>query len=137
MSQLTIKRFASPDERRPFVAHGHADILTFGDSSIGLAVFEPGWKWSRDVQPLAGTRSCEAPHFCYIVSGRLAVVMDDGTRAELAPGDVAIIPPGHDAWVIGEERCVMLDFEGMSSYAHALKSAQGRREQAQPAPATH
>jgi hypothetical protein len=136
MSELIIKKFSSPEERRPFVAHGHADILRFGDSSIGLAVFEPGWKWTQDVQPLAGTRSCEAPHFCYIVSGRLAVVMDDGTRGELDPGDVALIPPGHDAWVIGDEPFVMLDFEGMSAYAQARKSAQAR-EKEQAAPATH
>jgi len=120
MSQLTIKHFSTPDERRPFVAHGHADILHFDDGgTVGLAVFEPGWKWSQDVRPLVGTESCQTPHSCYIVSGRLAIAMDDGTRGELGPGDMALIPSGHDAWVVGDEPCTMLDFEGMSQYARS------------------
>lgn len=135
MSQLIIKKFASPDERRPFVAHGHADILKFGDGVVGMAVFEPGWKWSKDVQPLAGTQSCQVAHFGYISSGRLMVVMDDGTRAELGPGDVALIPAGHDAWVIGDEPCVMVDFEGMPAYAQAREPTQQPIETAQaPSP---
>lgn len=118
MSQLIIKHFSTPDEHRPFVAHGHADILHFeGGGTVGLAVFEPGWKWSQDVRPLAGTESCQVPHTCYIVSGRLVIAMDDGTRGELGPGDMALIPPGHDAWVEGDEPCTMVDFEGMSQYA--------------------
>ncbi len=117
MSQPVIKKFAQPDERRSFLAHGHLDLLHLGGSHLGMGVFEPGWKWSKDVQPIAGTRSCQAAHSCYIVSGSMEVVMDDGTRALLTAGDAAYIPPGHDAWVVGDKTCLMLDFEGMSDYA--------------------
>lgn len=126
MSSLVIKKFAQPDESRPFVAHGHLDLIRFGDSSVGMGIFEPGWKWSKDVQPLAGTKSCQAPHTCYIVSGSMEVVMDDGSRGLLTAGDVAHIPPGHDAWVVGDEACLLLDFEGMSDYAR--QQASGQRE---------
>lgn len=117
MSQLVIKKFAQPDERRPFVSHGHLDLIRFDGGSIGMGVFEPGWKWSKDVQPLAGTKSCQAAHTCYIVSGSMEILMDDGSRGMLSAGDVAYIPPGHDAWVVGGEACLMVDFEGMSDYA--------------------
>lgn len=135
MSGLIIKHFSAPDERRPFVAHGHADILNFdGGGTVGLAVFEPGWKWSQDVRPIAGTQTCQAAHACYIISGRLVIAMDDGTRGELGPGDMALIPPGHDAWVLGDERCVMVDFEGMSQYARGGEA--GPRSE-DTAPALH
>ena len=137
MSQLIIKKFSNPDERRPFVARGHADILEFEGGTIGMAVFEPGWKWSKDVQPLVGTQSCQVPHFCYYVSGRMAVVMDDGTRGELGPGDVAFISPGHDAWVIGDEPCVMLDFAGMHTYAQPQEPARQPGEAEQSGPTVH
>lgn len=117
MSPLVIKKFAQPDERRPFLAHGHLDLMHLGGSNIGMGIFEAGWKWSKDVQPIAGTQSCQAAHSCYIVSGRLGILMDDGTQALLTAGDVAYIPPGHDAWVVGDETCLMLDFEGMADYA--------------------
>lgn len=123
MSELIIKHFSKPDERRPFAGHGYADILEFeGGSIVGRAVFEPGWKWSQDVRPIAGTESCQAPHAAYIVSGRLMVAMDDGTQRELGPGDVAFIPAGHDAWVVGDEPCVFVDFEGMPRYARREES---------------
>jgi uncharacterized cupin superfamily protein len=131
MSQLVIKKFAQPDERRPFVAHGHVDLVHLDGSSIGMAVCEPGWQWSKDVQPLAGTKSCQAAHSSYIVSGSMEVIMDDGTRALLTAGDVAYIPPGHDAWVVGDEACLLVDFEGMSDYARREASPQ-REEEAPP-----
>jgi hypothetical protein len=129
-----------PEPGHPLLQHPpleHADILKFEGGTIGLAVFESGWKWSKDVQPLVGTQSCQAPHFCYYVSGRMAVVMDDGTRAEMEPGDVAFIPPGHDAWVIGDEPCVMLDFEGMQTYAQAREPARPQAEVEPLPPAVH
>ncbi|MDC0708833.1 cupin domain-containing protein [Stigmatella sp. ncwal1] len=118
MSPLIVKKFSSLDERRPF-GHGHVDVLEFGDSVVGMVVLEPGWKWSKDVRPLVGTESCQVAHFSYCLSGRLVVKMDDGTRAELGPGDVALIPPGQDAWVDGGEPCVVVDFKGMGNYAQA------------------
>lgn len=118
MSELTIKHARTPDERRPFVAHGHVDVFDFGGGSLaGYGVFEPGWRWSKDVKPIAGTDSCQVSHAGYVISGRMAVVMDDGTRGEMGPGDMVVIPPGHDAWVLGDEPCTMVDFEGMARYA--------------------
>lgn len=88
---------------------GRVDLVTLGGHEIGRAVFAPGWKWSENVKPIAGTHSCEFPHFMYVVSGRMRVVMDDGTEALLGPGDLATVAPGHDAEVIGEEACVVID----------------------------
>lgn len=138
MSELIIKHGSAPDERRPFVAHGHADIFHFGDSgTVGMAVFEPGWKWSQDVRPLAGTERCQAAHAGYVLSGRLAIAMDDGTQAEVGPGDLVLIPPGHDAWVIGDQPCTLLDFEGMSQYARHEASAPRYEGAGEPAPGIH
>ena len=78
---------------------------------------QPGWRWSNDVKPIAGTESCEAPHFQYHVSGRLAIRMDDGTEMIAEAGDITSLPSGHDAWVLGDEPVVVVDFSGASSYA--------------------
>jgi len=117
MAGLEVKNFGSPDETRPFKDKGQAAVVNLGDGTAGLATFEPGWSWSEHVKPIAGTESCEAPHMAYVVSGRMKIVMDDGTEAEVVPGDAAVIPPGHDAWTVGEEACVMVDFGGMEGYA--------------------
>lgn len=106
---IEVKNFDAPDEARPFEANGELRLVTVAGKEIGKGVFEPGWRWSADVKPLAGTESCEFPHFLYVVSGRLRVVMDDGSEVELRPGDVAAIPPGHDAEVVGDEPCVTVD----------------------------
>jgi len=110
------KTFSKPDETRDF-PHGRAEILNTADGAIGRLVFEPGWRWSNDVKPLAGTASCEAPHFQYHVSGRLAIRMDDGTEFIAGPGDVTSLPSGHDAWVVGDEPVVTIDWYGASTYA--------------------
>jgi len=89
-------------------------------TTIGRAVFQPGWKWSASVQPLVNTKSCEAPHFQYHVSGVLKVVMDDGSEFECRPGDVSLLRSGHDAWVVGSEPAVVVDFQGMVDYARSL-----------------
>jgi hypothetical protein len=94
-----------------------AQILKLGGSEVGRLVFEPGWRWSNDVKPIAKTASCEAPHFQYHVSGHLAIRMDDGTEFVAKPGDVTSLPSGHDAWVVGDEPVVVVDFYGASSYA--------------------
>jgi quercetin dioxygenase-like cupin family protein len=86
---------------------------------VGRATFEPGWKWSTSVKPLVKTKSCEAPHFQYQVSGTLHIVMDDGTEFESRAGDVTLLPVGHDAWVVGNEPAVFVDFQGMLDYAKA------------------
>ena len=116
MQQTQHKTFEKPDEVRQF-PNGHADILSIGESEVGRLVFDPGWRWSNDVQPIAGTPSCEAPHFQYHVSGRLAIRMDDGTEMIAEPGDVTSLPSGHDAWVVGDEPVVAIDWYGASNYA--------------------
>jgi hypothetical protein len=84
---------------------------------IGRSTFDPGWSWEKCVKPLVNTNSCEAPHTSLIILGRLKVVMDDRTEAEGGPSDVATIPLGHNAWVISDEACVMIDFTGAKDYA--------------------
>jgi hypothetical protein len=110
------RRFAEPDEVREF-PHGRAEIVKVGDAEVGRLVLEPGWRWSNDVKPIAGTESCLAPHMQYHVSGRLAVRMDDGTEFVAGPGDVTSLPQGHDAWVVGEETVVVVDWFGATDYA--------------------
>jgi len=92
-------------------------LLNVGGAEVGRFVFEPGWRWSNDVKPLANTDSCEAPHFQYHLSGRLAIRMDDGTELVAGPGDITSLPSGHDAWVVGDEEVVVVDWYGASNYA--------------------
>ena len=113
---LEAKSLDTPDEKRSF-EHGDMHVVTVAGATIGRAVFNPGWKWSHDVKPIAGTESCEAPHTGYVISGHLHVKMDDGTEAEAGPGDAFVISPGHDAWVVGDEPCTMLDWSGSANYA--------------------
>ena len=117
MPGMEVKHFDSPDETRPFVDKGQARVVNLGDTSALRGTFEPGWRWSEHVKPIAGTDSCQSPHLLYVLSGRMKVVMDDGTEGEAGPGDVARIDPGHDAWVVGDESCEVVDFGAMSSYA--------------------
>jgi hypothetical protein len=110
------KAFGKPDEVREF-PNGRAEILRIGGGEVGRLVFQPGWRWSTHVKPLANTESCEAPHFQYHVSGRLGIRMDDGTEFVAGPGDITSLPSGHDAWVIGNEPVVVVDWFGASNYA--------------------
>ena len=110
------KSFFKPEEVRTF-PKGKLELVKLGGAAIGRATFEPGWKWSESVQPLVKTKSCEAPHYQYHVSGILRVKMDDGTVFDCKPGDVSLLPSGHDAWVVGNEPAVVIDFQGMIDYA--------------------
>jgi hypothetical protein len=116
MDQAELKNFEKPDEVREF-PQGRLELIKIGGVTVGRAIFEPGWRWASSVQPLAKTRSCEASHFQYHLSGVLMVRMDDGTEIECHPGDVSFLPSGHDAWVIGDEPAVVVDFQGMLNYA--------------------
>jgi len=109
---------SSPDETRT-LEKGKIDIANLGDVIMGRAVFEPGWSWEKCAKPIAKTTSCEAPHTQYIISGRLKVVMDDDSEEEFGPGDTTIVPPGHNAWVVGNEPCVAIDFTGAKEYARS------------------
>jgi uncharacterized cupin superfamily protein len=117
MSAIEIKKFDAPDEVRPFEGKGQAEVVQLAGHAVAKGTFEPGWKWSENVKPIAGTDSCQAAHFGYVLSGRMRVYMDDGSQAELGPGDVVAIPPGHDAEVPGDESCVMVDFGEIGDYA--------------------
>ncbi|PTR40556.1 Cupin domain-containing protein [Rhodococcus sp. OK611] len=118
MSGLVRKSFDSPEETRPFEdGKGKIDLVDLAGGAVGRGVFEPGWKWSDHVKPIAKTDSCQAAHVGYCVSGRMVVVMDDGERQEFGPGDVMIAPPGHDAWVVGDEACILVDWQGFADYA--------------------
>lgn len=117
MAGLEIKSVSAPDETRPFTDKGTAAVVEVAGHPVIYGTFEPGWRWSSHVQPIAGTESCQAVHLLYCLSGRMKVVMDDGSEGEVGPGDVAAIAPGHDAWVVGEEPCVAVDFGGYAAYA--------------------
>lgn len=115
-----LKSFGKPDEVREF-PNGKLELIKIGNATIGRATFQPGWKWSTSVQPLVKTKSCEAPHFQYHVSGELMIKMDDGTILQCKPGDVSLLPMGHDAWVVGTEPVIVVDFQGMLDYAKTSK----------------
>ncbi len=111
-----LKAFNTPDEVREF-PNGKVELVNIGGATIGRATLQPGWKWSESVKPLVNTHSCEAPHFQYHISGTLKVKMDDGTILECKPGSISLLPMGHDAWVVGNEPVVLVDFQGMVDYA--------------------
>jgi quercetin dioxygenase-like cupin family protein len=117
MAGIEVKSFDSPDETRPFEGNGQAEVLQIGGHTVGRATFEPGWRWSENVKPIAQTDSCEVSHLGYVVSGRMKIFMDDGTEGEVGPGDVFAVPPGHDAETVGDEPCVALDFGEFGDYA--------------------
>jgi quercetin dioxygenase-like cupin family protein len=107
-----------PDEVRPFKdGKGKLSVFTLGNQTMGRGEFEPGWRWSMHVKPIAGTDSCQATHTGIILEGRMVVRMDDGSEMEYGPGDVFYMPPGHDAWVVGDQRCVLFDVTGVAKYA--------------------
>jgi len=117
LDQITEhKSFRSPDEIRNF-PNGRAEILNIGGAKVGRMIFNPGWRWSNDVKPIAKTSSCQAPHFQYHVAGKLAILMDDGTEIIAGPGDITSLPKGHDAWVVGDEPVIVVDWFGASNYA--------------------
>jgi hypothetical protein len=110
------KTMNTPEEVRTF-PKGKLELVSIDKITFGKATFEPGWTWSESLKPIVKTHSCQAPHTNYHLSGRLRVRMDDGTEKEFGPGDIGIIPPGHDAWVVGNEPVVVIDITGMTQYA--------------------
>jgi hypothetical protein len=114
---MESRSFDSPEEVRPFTDKGAAEVVTLAGSTVLKGRFEAGWRWSEHVRPLAGTDTCQSPHLLYVLSGRMHVRMDDGDEGEAGPNDVVRIEPGHDAWVVGDEPCVVVDFGASPSYA--------------------
>jgi quercetin dioxygenase-like cupin family protein len=117
MAGIEVKSVQEPDETRPFADKGQAAVVNVGGHQVIYGTFEPGWRWSEHIKPIAGTDSCEATHLIYCISGRMKVAMNDGSEAEVGPGDVTAIEPGHDAWVVGDEAFVGVDFGGYAQYA--------------------
>jgi hypothetical protein len=103
------KNLDTPDDKRNF-EHGQVQLVNPTGATIGRAVLSPGWRWSTDAKPTAGTESCQIAHTAVVISGRFHVHMDDGTELDLGPGDAHVVSPGHDAWVVGEQDCVIVDF---------------------------
>lgn len=116
MESYETKSIGAPDATRTF-DHGKVEVCSVGSHSIGLAEFEPGWRWSTAVKPIVGTDWCQTAHVGYVLEGRLGVRMHDGTEFQLKAGDVYRIDPGHDGWVEGGDRYRAIEFESLKDYA--------------------
>jgi hypothetical protein len=110
------KSLHSPDETRPF-GKGKLEVVNVGGVTVGRSHHEPGWKWSEHVKPIAKTDRCEVHHVGYVVQGRMKIVGRDGAEEEIKAGDGFVILPGHDAWTVGNETAILLDFKGSPEYA--------------------
>ncbi len=121
LEKLDLKNFDNPDEVRE-APKARVELVKIGDSIIGRATLQPGWKWSESLKPLVKTEYCEASHFQYQLSGVMHIRMEDGTEFESHPGDVFFLPAGHEAWVVGAEPVVVVDFQGMRYYAERLET---------------
>lgn len=115
MARLQRRRFSEADEVRNH-PNGTVEVVSLDDRVIGRMTYQPGWRWSVDVKPIAGTQSCQFHHVGITISGRLRVEMSEGLELEIGPGEVFEIPPGHDAWVVGDEPVVVIDWFGASNY---------------------
>ena len=116
MAKAEYKEFGKPDEVRTF-EKGKIELVKMAAGTVGRMTLEPGWQWSKHVKPLAKTDWCLAPHFQYLVSGKIRVKMADGEEFDLGPGSVSALSQGHDAWVIGNEPVIGVDWAGASNYA--------------------
>lgn len=114
--KVIIKNFAKPDEVRKF-EKGKIELLKVNGTVMGKATLEPGWKWSQHVKPIAKTALCDAPHFQYIVSGQMTLKTETGEEHTVKAGDILKIGAGHDAWVVGNEPLIAVDFQGLADYA--------------------
>ena len=116
MPEVTLKRFEVPDETRDF-EKGSFEIITIGGMTIGRARYEPGWRWTKHVSPIAGSAFCEVEHVGMVLSGSAAVALKDGTEVKLEVGNFFYVPPvPHDSWVIGDKPYVSLHFLGADQY---------------------
>jgi mannose-6-phosphate isomerase-like protein (cupin superfamily) len=116
MARLEKKTMNSPDETRTF-DKGKIELTKIGDASIGRIYLEPGWSWEKCVKPIVKTESCQVTHRQYVMSGRVRFKLNDGSEEEYGPGDVTYIPPGHKAWVVGNEPYTGKDFGTVDIYA--------------------
>jgi hypothetical protein len=109
-TMLNNRNFDRPDDTKDHSGKGKMELVNVGSVTAGKGVFQPGWKWSNDAKPVMGGDSCQASHAGYVVSGRMKIVMNDGAECEVGPGEIMVASPGHDAWVVGDEPCVLIDF---------------------------
>jgi hypothetical protein len=116
MAGLSTKSFDSADETRT-PDKTKVEVVRLAGATVARFTFQPGWRWSECVKPVAGTESCQARHVGAIVSGRLHVVHNDGAEGEVGPGDAYVIEPGHDAWVVGDQATIAFEFESAEEYA--------------------
>ncbi len=116
MKNMEQKNLETPDEIREF-PNGHVEVAKVGDITFGRFTLRPGWKWSESVKPIVHTDSCQIAHTQVFLSGRLRIRMDNGQELEFKAGDVAVVPPGHDAWVVGNEDVITIEFTGALHYA--------------------
>ena len=112
------KNFDAPDETRT-PDKTTVNVVALGDVQAARMTFQPGWRWSECVKPVAGTDSCQARHVGVLVSGRIAVRQDDGSEGEIGSGEAYVIDPGHDAWVLGDEAAVGYEFESKTAATYA------------------
>ena len=114
--QALARKFEQPDDTMRF-PNGYEDLVKVDGTLVGLATFQPGWRWSECIKPVAGTERCQVDHVGYCVSGTLHVVHEDGSEADVVGGEVYRIAPGHDAWIVGDEPMVGIEFQGAANYA--------------------
>lgn len=117
MDKAELRSFDKADETRTFEGKGHADFVNIGGKTVSRGYFEPGWRWSVNVKPIAQTELCMFSHLGYMNNGRMRVTMQDGSELEFTAGDIVAIPPGHDAEVVGDEVVEFLDFGEIEAYA--------------------
>jgi mannose-6-phosphate isomerase-like protein (cupin superfamily) len=115
-TRLEKKNMVNADEVRLF-PKGEMALVHIGGLTFGRAVFQPGWRWSESVKPIAKTEKCETSHLGFVISGRMMIAMSDGQQTEIGPGDAVSIPPGHDAWIVGDEPCVYMEVRNAEDYA--------------------
>lgn len=113
---LEIKNFGEPDDSRTF-EHGELNLVELPGATVGRTVLHPGWRWSDDVKPIVQTDSCQQAHTMYVLSGTLHIAMDDGPEGEISSGETGVVSPGHDAWVVGDEDFIAIDWSGAATYA--------------------
>jgi class 3 adenylate cyclase len=119
------KNFGNPDKtiRLPGIT---VELVEVGELTVGYILTEPGWRWSKDVRPLVGGDWCQARHLGVVLSGRVAVQLEDGRLLEFGPNDVFNIPPGHDGWTLGSEPCVQIEWAGLHTFAGLSTGLHGR-----------
>ena len=125
MSRTRSRSLDEPDESLTF-DHGRIDWVVIGEQTIGRTMHEPGWRWSTHIQPIVGGEWCQSRHVGMVISGRMHVVTNDGDDFDVGPNDVIDVAPGHDAWVLGDEPVVQVEWSGVRGWLEPLESLNER-----------